>query len=95
MLTVSSSSCPKHQLWLTKNHHLGGVAAIQLAHGGRKASTLSLWDISPELTSWTIPKEKGGWPDQVVGPSPIPFDSFHNEPKVRATCHFNNLCIFT
>jgi 2,4-dienoyl-CoA reductase-like NADH-dependent reductase (Old Yellow Enzyme family) len=45
----------------------GAVAGIQLAHAGRKASTLPPWKgggpiLKPEEGSWTV-----------VGPSPIPF----------------------
>jgi len=62
-------------------HIQGGTAAIQLAHAGRKASTYAPWDASPEATSWVIPKENYGWPDQIVAPSALSFDSLHGEPK--------------
>jgi 2,4-dienoyl-CoA reductase-like NADH-dependent reductase (Old Yellow Enzyme family) len=45
----------------------GAVAAIQLAHAGRKASCEPPWNGGRRL----LPSE-GGWP--VVAPSPIPFD---------------------
>lgn len=44
----------------------GSVAAIQLAHAGRKASTFAPW-----AGSGMVPKEKGGW--QPVAPSAIAF----------------------
>ena len=44
----------------------GAVAAIQLAHAGRKASTPRPWDGRTPLTP-----EQGGW--NVVAPSPVPF----------------------
>ncbi|MBV9386142.1 MAG: NADH:flavin oxidoreductase/NADH oxidase [Chroococcidiopsidaceae cyanobacterium CP_BM_ER_R8_30] len=44
----------------------GAIAAIQLAHAGRKASTDVPWQGGAPLTP-----EQGGWP--VVGPSPLPF----------------------
>jgi 2,4-dienoyl-CoA reductase-like NADH-dependent reductase (Old Yellow Enzyme family) len=48
-------------------HEQDAVAGIQLAHAGRKASTLPPWEGGgPILTA-----EEGGW--TVVGPSPIPF----------------------
>jgi 2,4-dienoyl-CoA reductase-like NADH-dependent reductase (Old Yellow Enzyme family) len=50
-------------------HSQGAVAAIQLAHAGRKASCEPPWKGGASLNS---PAE-GGWP--VVGPSPIPFDA--------------------
>ena len=46
----------------------GAVAGIQLAHAGRKASTLRPWD-----GSGTASPAAGGW-SEVVAPSAIPFD---------------------
>ena len=46
----------------------GAVAAIQLAHGGRKASCEPPWKGGASLKT----AEEGGW--TVVGPSPIPFN---------------------
>ena len=48
-------------------HGQGAVAGIQLAHAGRKASTLRPWD-----GSGTATPERGGWTD-VVAPSALPF----------------------
>jgi 2,4-dienoyl-CoA reductase-like NADH-dependent reductase (Old Yellow Enzyme family) len=45
----------------------GAVAAIQLAHAGRKASTAPPWE-----GGGPVPAAEGGW--DVVGPSPLPFD---------------------
>ena len=47
-------------------HAQGSVAAIQLAHAGRKASTKRPWE-----GTGLVPPEAGGWP--VKGPSPTPF----------------------
>lgn len=47
-------------------HRNGAIAGIQLAHAGRKASTLPPWEGGGE-----IPESEGGW--SVVAPSPIPF----------------------
>ena len=49
-------------------HEQGAVAGIQLAHAGRKASTLRPWD-----GHGTASPAVGGWED-VVAPSAIPFD---------------------
>lgn len=46
----------------------GGVAAIQIAHAGRKASCDLPWNGGASITS----AESGGWP--VIGPSAIAFD---------------------
>jgi 2,4-dienoyl-CoA reductase-like NADH-dependent reductase (Old Yellow Enzyme family) len=48
-------------------HEQGAVAGIQLAHAGRKASTLPPWKGGGPILN----PEEGGW--TVVGPSPIPF----------------------
>lgn len=50
-------------------HKTGSLAGIQLAHAGRKASSLPPWQDRGRF----INEQEGGWP--VVGPSPIPFDS--------------------
>jgi 2,4-dienoyl-CoA reductase-like NADH-dependent reductase (Old Yellow Enzyme family) len=44
----------------------GAVAGIQLAHAGRKASTMRPWEGGKGLTP-----AQGGWP--IIGPSAIPF----------------------
>lgn len=59
-------------------HSQGQKIGIQLAHAGRKASTVAPW-----LSMGATATEKvGGWPDDVVGPSDLPYnDAF---PPVRA-----------
>ena len=47
----------------------GSVAAIQLAHAGRKASTHVLWE-----PDGTVTENEGGWP--TVGPSPVPYGDY-------------------
>jgi 2,4-dienoyl-CoA reductase-like NADH-dependent reductase (Old Yellow Enzyme family) len=56
----------------------GGVAGVQLAHAGRKASTLRPWD-----GEGPVAPEAGGW--RTVGPSPLPFDSGYPEPQALDT----------
>lgn len=75
-----------HDLGIWKDEHLpmlqaitafiteqGAVPGIQLAHAGRKASTLRPWEGSRAL-----PPEDGGW--QVVAPSAIPFNDVYPIP---------------
>ncbi|MET3877793.1 NADH:flavin oxidoreductase/NADH oxidase [Chitinophaga sp. OAE865] len=75
-----------HDLGIWKDEHLpmlqaitafiieqGAVPGIQLAHAGRKASTLRPWEGSRAL-----PPEDGGW--QVVAPSAIPFNDVYPVP---------------
>jgi len=49
----------------------GALAAVQLGHAGRKASTRRSWDGQGE---GYLPTAEGGW--NTVGPSPIPFGEF-------------------
>lgn len=48
-------------------HAQGGVAGIQLAHAGRKASTARPWEGGAKVS-----EQQGGW-SKVVAPSAIPF----------------------
>jgi 2,4-dienoyl-CoA reductase-like NADH-dependent reductase (Old Yellow Enzyme family) len=54
------------------------IIGVQIAHAGRKASTVAPW----KMNETTIATEKvGGWPDRVIGPSEVPFDPAHCQPK--------------
>lgn len=61
-------------------HSQGAKIGIQLAHAGRKASTLAPWLVAPGQSS-LAGEEHGGWPDDVVGPSAIPFYEGSKPPK--------------
>ncbi|EAU89465.1 NADPH dehydrogenase [Coprinopsis cinerea okayama7 len=50
---------------------------IQLAHAGRKASTVAPWISGAPTAS----KEVGGWPDDVWAPSAIPYSEDYPHPK--------------
>lgn len=51
-------------------HAQGGAAGIQLAHAGRKASTVAPWLAAKAgVRSLKADASVGGWPDNVVGPS--------------------------
>ncbi len=56
-------------------HQHGAVAAIQIAHAGRKASTAAPFHGGAPLP----PESERGW--QPIGPSPLPFSSSHTPPK--------------
>lgn len=61
-------------------HSQGQKVGIQLSHAGRKASTLAPWHGlrgKPHVADVDV----GGWPDNVWGPSSIPFS--HTYPQVR------------
>lgn len=53
-------------------HASGQKAAIQLAHAGRKANDPAPWLGHPHGRGESS-KEVGGWPDDIVGPSALPF----------------------
>lgn len=54
-------------------HSQGQKIAIQLGHAGRKASTLAPW----LSNGGTATEEQNGWPEEVKGPSNVPFDSLY------------------
>jgi len=58
-------------------HSQGQKIAIQIAHAGRKATTVAPW-IDRKATA-TV--EVGGWPDHVIGPSPLTYDPSSPVPK--------------
>jgi len=58
------------------------VAGIQLAHAGRKASTKNIHFMIPGYTKNEVADlSEGGWPDDVWGPSTVPFHSSYPNPK--------------
>ncbi|KAF5368383.1 hypothetical protein D9758_002285 [Tetrapyrgos nigripes] len=64
-------------------HAQGTKIGIQLAHAGRKASTLATWvqkQAGMNVRN-TAAKEENGWPDDVVGPSPIAWSEHYVQPK--------------
>ena len=60
-------------------HSQSQKIGIQLAHAGRKASTLAPFIAGPPTTA-ANPRERG-WPDNVWGPSTIPFSEDYPKPK--------------
>ncbi|KAJ3509705.1 hypothetical protein NLJ89_g5070 [Agrocybe chaxingu] len=58
-------------------HSQNQKIAIQLAHAGRKASCIPPWVAKEPIA----PKEAGGWPDDVWGPSTVPFHETYPKPK--------------
>lgn len=61
-------------------HSQNQKIGVQLAHAGRKASTLPPW-----VTAAAIATEKvGGWPDNVKAPSAVPFDASSVVPKAMS-----------
>lgn len=58
-------------------HSQNQKIGIQLAHAGRKASTVAPWLSSGDVAV----KEVGGWPDNVKAPSAIAYNQRHCQPK--------------
>ncbi|CCM02133.1 uncharacterized protein FIBRA_04210 [Fibroporia radiculosa] len=58
-------------------HSQNQKIAIQLAHAGRKASTVAPW-LDMGLSA---PEVDGGWPDDVWGPSAVPYNEKFPQPK--------------
>lgn len=58
-------------------HSQGQKIGIQLGHAGRKASTVAPWLSSAAVAT----KDVNGWPDNVLGPSAIPYNEHHATPK--------------
>jgi 2,4-dienoyl-CoA reductase-like NADH-dependent reductase (Old Yellow Enzyme family) len=58
-------------------HSQNALIGIQLAHAGRKASTVAPWLSSGA----TATKEVHGWPDDVVGPSDVAFAEHYPTPR--------------
>jgi 2,4-dienoyl-CoA reductase-like NADH-dependent reductase (Old Yellow Enzyme family) len=58
-------------------HSQNQKIGIQLAHAGRKASTVAPWITGDATASAAV----GGWPDNVWGPSAIPYEEEYPKPK--------------
>jgi 2,4-dienoyl-CoA reductase-like NADH-dependent reductase (Old Yellow Enzyme family) len=58
-------------------HSQGQKIGIQLAHAGRKASTVAPWLAAAAVAT----KAVGGWPDDVIAPSAVPYNENHAMPK--------------
>eukprot|EP01125_Pyxidicula_operculata_P019989 TRINITY_DN7287_c0_g1_i1.p1 TRINITY_DN7287_c0_g1~~TRINITY_DN7287_c0_g1_i1.p1 ORF type:complete len:382 (-),score=59.13 TRINITY_DN7287_c0_g1_i1:70-1098(-) len=56
-------------------HAHGIPVGIQIAHAGRKASTLAPW----VNRGSAVPFDQGGW--EPIGPSPVPFSRHYHTPK--------------
>lgn len=61
-------------------HSQNALIGIQLAHAGRKASTVAPWLSSGA----TAVREANGWPDDVVGPSAEPFSEHYPTPRAMS-----------
>ncbi|KAL9942859.1 hypothetical protein D7B24_000527 [Verticillium nonalfalfae] len=65
-------------------HSQGHLVGIQLGHAGRKASTLAPW-LAEGQTRQVAHDAEGGWPDDVVAPSALPFAEGYPAPRALST----------
>ncbi|KAI8240221.1 NADPH dehydrogenase [Colletotrichum sp. SAR 10_99] len=68
-------------------HSQNQIIAIQLAHAGRKASTLAPWLGFETLAG----QEAGGWPQDVVGPSDLAWSDKHATPREMTIAEIDQL----
>ncbi|KAK3690478.1 hypothetical protein B0T22DRAFT_528979 [Podospora appendiculata] len=68
-------------------HSQGQKMGIQLAHAGRKASTVAPWLHRGAIATKTV----GGWADDVLGPSTTPYNADHASPKEMTIAEIDEL----
>jgi 2,4-dienoyl-CoA reductase-like NADH-dependent reductase (Old Yellow Enzyme family) len=68
-------------------HEQGSIAGIQLAHAGRKASTVRPWE-----GDYSLPEAEGGW-SPILAPSPIAFDVESQVPHELSREEIGNLVV--
>lgn len=66
-------------------HSQNAIIGIQLAHAGRKASTLAPWITTVDGQRAVAFAPEGGWPDDVVAPSAISFAKGYPDPRALST----------
>ncbi|KAL2870450.1 NADH:flavin oxidoreductase/NADH oxidase [Aspergillus lucknowensis] len=67
-------------------HSQNQIIGVQIAHAGRKASTVPPWLSFGDTASENV----GGWPDRVKGPSDVPFASRFPVPKAMTKQDIEN-----
>ncbi|KAJ2816740.1 hypothetical protein GGI24_005630 [Coemansia furcata] len=65
---------------VSHGHKYGAVMGIQLAHSGRKGSTIPL-HLYGTRDTLHVTESEGGWPDSVYGPSALAYDGKHYTPQ--------------
>ncbi|KAI0891005.1 NADPH dehydrogenase [Annulohypoxylon nitens] len=73
----SDAHIPGLQQHVEFAHSQGQRIGLQLAHSGRKGSCVAPW----LHRGYVATREVGGWPDDVLAPSPIPYAEDHPIPK--------------
>lgn len=68
-------------------HSQNQIIGVQIAHAGRKASTVAPWLSAGDTATEAV----GGWPDRVIGPSDIPFTDKFPTPKAMTKADIEQL----
>lgn len=68
-------------------HSQNQIIGVQMAHAGRKASTVAPWLSMSEMATAKV----GGWPDNVKGPSDVPFTDRFPAPKAMTKADIEEL----
>ncbi|KAM0329841.1 hypothetical protein ACHAQA_004006 [Verticillium albo-atrum] len=71
-------------------HSQGHLVGIQLGHAGRKASTLAPW-LAEGRVHQVAHAADGGWPDDVVAPSAIPYAEGYPSPRALSLDEIESL----
>ncbi|KAI0652018.1 FMN-linked oxidoreductase [Trametes meyenii] len=81
---------------VTFAHAQGTKIGVQLAHAGRKASTMAPWvhaDMAKtrRASTYVASEEENGWPDDVWSASEIPFSDQYPKPKALSEAQISDL----
>lgn len=68
-------------------HSQNQIIGLQVAHAGRKASTVAPWLSAGDTASEAV----GGWPNNVIGPSDVPFKDEFPTPKAMTKADIEQL----
>ncbi|KAJ6160668.1 hypothetical protein N7470_004064 [Penicillium chermesinum] len=68
-------------------HSQNQLIGVQIAHAGRKASTVAPWLSAGDTATEAV----NGWPDRVIGPSNIPFSDKFPTPKAVSKADIEQL----
>ena len=72
-------------------HSQGALAAIQIGHAGRKASTQRAWEGGGPLNDEDAARGEAGW--DIVGPTDVAFAEGHPVPKMLSESDITDLLI--
>jgi 2,4-dienoyl-CoA reductase-like NADH-dependent reductase (Old Yellow Enzyme family) len=71
-------------------HSQSHLISIQIGHAGRKASTIAPW-LAERGKAVLATSDIGGWPENVLGPSAIPWSEGYATPQELSIAEIKNL----